>query len=102
MHDHKSAGAVLLMDVLGTGKKPVFDSTKKKLHVSANRSSGISGSAVLTATRRPTVTTSRCTLMGKHYKAKDANYMGTYASPNGGQISARSILAGQLTLPRSG
>ncbi len=96
------AGAVLLMNVLGTGKKPVFNNTKRKLQVNANHSSGISGSAVLTATRRPTLTTSRCTLNGKHYKATDANYMGTYASPQGGQISARSILAGQLTVPRSG
>jgi hypothetical protein len=96
------AGTALLTDVLGTGKKPVFNSTKRKLQVNANHSSGISGSAVLTATRRPTLTTSRCTLNGKHYKANDANYMATYASPNGGQITARSILAGRLTLPRSG
>jgi len=96
------AGAVLLTDVAGTAKKPVFDSTKRKLQVNANRSSGVTGSAVLTATRRPTLTTSRCTLNGKHYKASDANYLSTYASPNGGQISARSIIAGQLKLPLSG
>jgi hypothetical protein len=96
------ANTLLDMEVFGTAKKPVFDSKKKKLRVSASGSGGITGSAILTATQRPTSTSSRCAMNGKPYKAHDVNYLGSYISPKGGQFQARSILAGQLKVARTG
>jgi hypothetical protein len=87
-------------DIFGTAKKPVFDSKSRTLRVTA--SAVVTGSAVITATAPPTVKTLRCTLNGKRYTARDTSYIGSFASPKGGQIQARSIVAGPLKVATSG
>lgn len=94
------AGATRSISVSGSSNKPVFNSSKKTLQVSAR--GVISGAALMKASGPPAVNTFRCVLGGKHFKARDVTYTAKFASPKGRQFQARSIVAGLLKAPRSG
>ena len=94
------AGATMNISVVGSSNKPVFNSSKKTLHVSAR--GVISGAASIKASGRPAVNSFPCVLGGKHFKARDVTYTAKFASPTGSQFRARSIVAGLLKAPRSG
>jgi hypothetical protein len=91
------ANSSVTYEVTGSENKPVFDSKQRQLSV---KTTGVvKGSAVIKASRPPTVTTSSCTIGHTHYKARDANYFGSWASPAG--FSARSIIGGLLKVART-
>lgn len=94
------AGAMMNIGVSGRSNKPVFNSSKKTLQVSAR--GVISGAALMKASGRPAVNSFPCVLGGKHFKARDVTYTANFASPRGRQFQARSIVAGLLKAPRSG
>jgi len=86
--------------VAASSNKPVFNSTKKTLQVSAR--GVISGSALFKASGPPFVSISKCVLGGKHFKATDTSYTASFTSPRGGVFQTRTIVAGLLKAPRSG
>jgi len=94
------AGAMMNIGVFGSSGKPVFNSSKKTLQVSAR--GVISGAALMKASGPPAVNSFPCVLGGKHFKARDVTYTASFASPKGRQFQARSIVAGLLKAPRSG
>lgn len=94
------AGAMLNIGVAGPSGKPVFNSSKKTLQVSAR--GVISGAALMKASGSPAVNSFPCVLGGKHFKARDVTYTASFTSPKGRQFQARSIVAGLLKAPRSG
>lgn len=98
----RPAGAILGIHVFAKTSQPVFSFAKKTLRVSGGRSRVISGSALLRAVAPATVRFSPCTLNGKSYRARDAFYRASFRSPRGGQLQARSIVAGRIKEPRSG
>jgi hypothetical protein len=93
-------GATVNIGVAASENKPVFNSTKKTLQVSAR--GVISGAALITASGPPAVNSFPCVLGGKHFKARDVTYTAKFASPKGSQFQARSIVVGLLRAPRSG
>jgi hypothetical protein len=93
-------GARIDIGVAASANKPVFNSTKKTLQESAQ--GVISGSVLFKASGPPSVTTSNCVLGSNHFKARDAVYPATFASPRGGEFQTRTIVAGLLKAPRSG
>jgi hypothetical protein len=90
----RPADALLFIQIFANTSKPVFDAAKKTLDVAGG--GPISGSALLKATSPPTVHSFRCTLSGKHFKARDASYQGSFTSPKGGELQARSIVVGLI------
>lgn len=94
------AGAMHNIGVSGSSSKPVFNSSKRTLRLSAR--GVISGAALMKASGRPAVNSFPCVLGGKHFKASDVIYTARFASPKGRQFQARSIVAGLLKAPRSG
>jgi hypothetical protein len=100
VHLKTPKGATIDIGVAASSNKPVFNSTKKTLQVSARGL--ISGSALFKASGPPAVSTSNCVQGGNHFKARDAFFSATFASPRGGEFQTRSIVAGLLKAPRSG
>ena len=86
--------ALLFIQVFANTAKPVFSATKRTLLVTG--AAPISGSALLKATTQPGVTSFRCTLNGKHFRARDVSYTGSFTSPKGRELQARSIVDGRL------
>lgn len=86
--------AFIFSQIFANTSKPVFSATKKTLHVAGG--GPISGSALLKATKSPVVNSFKCTLNGKHFKARDASYEGSFTSPKGGELQARSLVVGLI------
>lgn len=92
--------ALVAYTVVGAASKPVFSGKARRLSVTAT--GVVKGSAVLTATAPPVVSTMRCTIGRGHFKERQALYSGSYRSPVGGQFRARSLVAGLIKVARSG
>lgn len=90
--------ASVTYEVSGAASKPVFDSGRRRLSVKAI--SVVKGSAVLTASGPPGISTSHCTIGRTRYKSRTASFFGSYKSPAG--FSVRSVVGGQLKVARSG
>lgn len=95
---HAPHNASVTYNLTGTARKPAFSSKRRRLSVAGI--TVVKGSAVLTASGRPSITNSHCTIGRTRYNARTANYFGTYKSPAG--FSARSLIAGLLKVARSG
>lgn len=92
--------AIVSHEIFGVASKPVFNSKAKRLSVKAIRV--VKGSAALVATAPPSVITSSCTIGNQHFKQREASYFGSFRSPAGGQLRARSLVAGLIKVARSG
>ncbi len=92
--------ASVTFEVAGSAQKPVFDSKHRRLSVKATRL--VKGSAVLVASGPSSVLNSNCSIGRKHFKERNVSYFGTFSSPRGGQFHARSLVGGNLAVPRSG
>jgi hypothetical protein len=93
------ANAFIFIQVFANTSKPVYNATKNTLRVTGTRP--VSGSALLKATRRLRVDSFPCTLNRKHFKARDVHYEASFTSPKGGELQARSLVAGRLTVTHS-
>jgi hypothetical protein len=88
--------------VIGAANKPSFDSKHKTLTVTTPHSGRVTGSLVFKSASHQPPVVSKCYVDGKLYKDSDVNYLASYASPSGKQLTATSYLAGKLKLAAKG